>query len=486
MKGTVFCLFVYGRDRGSSRLSLVENYEEKKTKMLTTIQKEIEKNNCTLEDTIYNKMPMEILSYPLTIGDFVKVERAEDAKEDFGVIKKYVRVQRQISAENEDYHHSIERLKEVKYRLKMGRPQAEELEQLRKERKALTKKIHQYEEEFEKKAEQTLGFHWKEKKVLCYKNTVYLSWLEDMKSRIHALAGIRLPEAGKIPFFVSKMKSLKKAVDRGEEIGIVGGPCLFGMDEVVFHLTLADGRTVDFDSCCGRRCLNEKQTEDTLEEFVEKYHDVILSVSIENRKSGVTVQEYASIVNLFAFAEVLHAKTVIPLPDISYFKYVESDLKDLKEEQFTSTMAWFREECYKITDYYLALIEKIAKRYPEVEYSVLHARDESLVSIFYEEREHYLKNSSYIQKITNVSGKKDSVIDYITMLALPYYIYGTSKIVQLDSVDETDSGRKCNKIHKGDIRLTQILYPEFLSMDGEHTIYYAPLEYKDYISPDEE
>jgi hypothetical protein len=87
-----------------------------------------------------------------------------------------------------------------------------------------------------------------------------------------------------------------------------------------------------------------------------------------------------------------------------------------------------------------------------------------------------------MQKITNVSGKKDAVIDYITMLALPYYLYGTKYVLQLDSSDETDSGRKCAKLHKKDMALTQILYPEYLSRDGENTIYCAPLQYKDYMN----
>jgi hypothetical protein len=116
-----------------------------------------------------------------------------------------------------------------------------------------------------------------------------------------------------------------------------------------------------------------------------------------------------------------------------------------------------------------------------VEYRVLHARDRELCRLFYEKRSPYIQNSSYIQKITNVSGKKDAVVDYITMLALPYYVYGTRYVVQLDSVDETDSGRKCNKIHKQDMNLTQILYPEYLSRDGQNTIYNAPIEYKNYL-----
>ena len=57
-------------------------------------------------------------------------------------------------------------------------------------------------------------------------------------------------------------------------------------------------------------------------------------------------------------------------------------------------------------------------------------------------REKYIKESAYMRKITGRDQKKEAVVDYITMLALPYYIYGTSYVVQVDSVDETGLRKK--------------------------------------------
>ncbi|MBO4338226.1 MAG: hypothetical protein J5842_09160 [Lachnospiraceae bacterium] len=450
--------------------------------MLTTLRKELEKAGIKLEDSIYSGAPDKILDYKLTIGDFVEAVAADRAVEDFDVLRGYFAIQQEVYAEDEEYFDAVNRLKQIKKQLKEKGLKPDELEQARLERKELSKNIGELTQKLEKRIEERLGFPWKEKKVLCYKNTVFLSWLDDFVKRLDVLHDLTLPDAYNYPMFISNIRCLEEAMGYGEQIGIVGGPCLFGIDEVIFSVKLDDGTVVRFDSCCGRRCLNENKTQATLEEFTQQFGQRIVEVELTNRKTGVTRQEYDSIYNLFSFAQVFNARCVIPLPDISYFKYAASDLKGLTPKLRDESMEAFKRECFAISDMYLRLIDDIAAKFPKVEYCVLHYRNEKLVELFYEKRRPYVENSSYLQKITNVSGKKDSIIDYITMLALPYYVYGTKTVVQLDSVDETDSGRKCNKIHKGDIRLCQLLYPEYLSPDMEHTIYNAPLEYKEYIT----
>lgn len=86
-----------------------------------------------------------------------------------------------------------------------------------------------------------------------------------------------------------------------------------------------------------------------------------------------------------------------------------------------------------------------------------------------------------IRRLTARREKTDAVFDYISVLALPYYIWGTSQVIQIDSLDETDSLRKCKKVHKGAFSLSAILFSEKLSGNGEQTIFNAPLEFKGYI-----
>ena len=61
------------------------------------------------------------------------------------------------------------------------------------------------------------------------------------------------------------------------------------------------------------------------------------------------------------------------------------------------------------------------------------------------------------------------------------YLLGIRDILEIDSVDETDSFRKCGNAHKGTINLSCILYPEKLSADGKNTVYHAKQEFKDYL-----
>lgn len=455
--------------------------------MVTSIEKLLETNHTNLEDSVYSKLEKEILQYPITIGDFVDLVDGEKVTQQFHTLCVDQKAEKEIFRQSKAYTDCENRLKEINGLLKKRKKQKdfslteEELEAVRLERKELMKKKKQLSVCLEKMTEEQLGYVWQKRKVLRYKSTVCLSEIGDIKKRLPVLEDLELPSVEQVPLFVSNLERLSEALADKEEIGIVGGPCLFGLDEVFIHLVMQDGQRVSFDCSCGRRCLNENKTDATLEEFILAEQVNIRSAIIENRKAGITRQEKDSILNLFAFADSLHARAVIPLPDISYLKYMESDIRGLPEKMRQETLERFRQECYSISDMYLRWIEDISSRYPQVEYQVLHARNEKLCRLFYEKRAPYIQNSSYIQKITNVSGKKDAVIDYITMLALPFYIYGTRTVVQLDSVDETDSGRKCNKIHKKDLDLTQILYPEYLSRDGKNTIYYAPAEYKDYL-----
>lgn len=460
--------------------------------MLTSIRELLEKNNIEIGESVYKDYAEDILTFPITIGDFVEKKTGEHMPELYSHLFEAKRKEKSYLIEMPGYSECKKRLHEAN-RLKKGKKKenveyelsGEEKQKLILERKKLSKNMKEMESEAEKYVEKTVGFNWRKQLFLKYKNTVGIASFHDLITRNSLFEQIKINKLNTMPMFFSGIDELEEAIKEEEEIGIVGGPCLFGIDEVYIKLTLRNGESVSFDCSCGRRCLKEDVSDENLEEFIIRRRDEIENVVIENHKTGVTRQEFDSILFVFAFANALGAKTVIPLPDISYFKYMESDLKGLEDGKREAVMQQFVEECNRISDRYLEIISRIAKDYPNVEYKVLHARDEKLCQEFYEKRKKYIENSSYIQKLTNINDKKEAVIDYITMLALPYYFYGTNHIVQLDSVDETDSGRKCNKIHKGDIKITQILYPEYLSKDGKRTIYNTALEYKDYVLNDD-
>jgi Mg2+ and Co2+ transporter CorA len=164
---------------------------------------------------------------------------------------------------------------------------------------------------------------------------------------------------------------------------------------------------------------------------------------------------------------------------VKFFKGVTKLIDDEVKE---SAFKVFERISYDISDMYLKVIVDLQFRYSEVECQVLHSRNTDLCKLFYAKRQQYIQKLSRQGRITLYDGKLDAVIDYITMLALPYYVYGTKNVLQIDSVDEADSMRKCMKVHSSDVTFHSILFPEYLCEDGVHTIFNAPLEFKDYIS----
>ena len=453
--------------------------------MLTTIRELIEREELQLEETVYQFSKDEVLDFPLTIGDFIHVCEGKDAIYAFGDLKEYMQYQEEARRDSEEYQSLLQRqiaLSELfqKKKRKEIVPSKDEEREWKEEKKEIRRKLEQLEEEIAEKTEQQFGYNETDLECLQYKNTAYFTSYTDIAGVFPQLAGLPFSHLQKAPMLISHADKLDRAIRHGREIGMVGGPCLFGKDEVLIHFKLESGETATFDCCNGRRCLQEEDKSYTLREYVDLYGEQICDVQYENRKTGITRQEYDSIAYVFAAAKGLGAKIVFPLPDMSYMKYMESDLRSLKEPLRTEKLKEFREHTYQIADGFLKEIEVLGAQYSQVEYCVLHQRNEEICRMFYEKREPYLKASSYIQKLTKDDGKSESIIDYITMLALPWYIYGTKYIVQFDSLDETDSGRKCRKIHKNDIHITQLLYPEYLSRDEKNTIYNAPIAYKDY------
>lgn len=459
--------------------------------MRTSIREQLKWHGVKPECSVYRTTADAALDFPLIIGDFIKICEEEGAMQIYPVFRKWRRLTEKKKQESEEYQ-TLQTAKEELFRQEaewkrkqtlpgqVQQPSEEEKRQLRQRKKAVQGKQKELSERIAKEAWDDLGYGGKAPCALQYKNTVFLSTGAEIMKSIPCLSKISEKDTRKLPFFVSHLEELQDALGKGEEIGIVGGPCLFGMDEVLVHITLENGACAAFDCCCGRRCLKEQDADISLKEYIVGNRERIVQICFENRKTGITRQEYDSLRFLFAFAETLRAKTVIPLPDLSYLKYMESDLQELPAGIKESKLEEFRKEAYKITDLYLEVIGRMGKQHPNVEYTVLHERERGLCRKFCEKRKPYIEKSSYMQKITNADGKKESIIDYITMLALPWYFYGTKYVVQLDSVDETDSGRKCRKIHKGDMKLAQILYPEYLSGDGKNTIYHAAMEFKEY------
>ena len=84
-------------------------------------------------------------------------------------------------------------------------------------------------------------------------------------------------------------------------------------------------------------------------------------------------------------------------------------------------------------------------------------------------------------QLTKQIGKEGAVYDYVSYPAMPYYFWGIKNILQVDSVDEVNSMEKCAKVHKKELNIIGILYPEIISKNGVDTIFNAERKHKNYV-----
>lgn len=456
--------------------------------MKTSVNQLLKENEQKAEETVYVLSPSELRGFVITAGDFFKIEEKEKWIRDLQ-IWELLQEKTEEKRKNEVYQKMQEQyvfmcqlLKKVKDDDPKGYCHTEQLRALRSVKQSIANAMKEMEDYYRSEAEWEMKKNGIccGKKVLVYKNTAVLGEFSDLTAKIPKLSSVPLSWIRECPLLLSGIGDIQKAVDQKLSIGIVGGPCLFGTYEVEILISHQDGRNFSFDFSSGRR-YDRKKGQVDFADHVEQYRKQIVNIEFINRKGSMTVQEQRSLEVLFAFAEKLQAKVAIPIPDISYLKYLYTVLEPIEEDLRRRTVLKFRSETRKIADLYLKRIEGLKRAYPQVEVKVLHERDRQLCREFYKKREQYFEKSGLIRRLTSKKERTDAIFDYISMLALPFYFWGTPQVIQIDNLDETDSFRKCKKVHKSDFSMSAVLYPEFLSKNGEDTIFNAPLKDKEYV-----
>jgi len=456
--------------------------------MLTTLREILIAKGARIQDTIYYRATDTILDFPMNIGDFFKPKTDGTGVRDFEVLNRlYCLVE--DKKKTSEYSAVCSRLQQIEARLKEMKSiknnanefVAEKLELRRdklklKETKSVleAKYFAQSTEEIKREYNSGLAF-------LEYKNSFYCSNFAEIAAILPQIEGVDALKLREMPLFVHGIRDLSVALKKAVPLGIVGGPCLFGAYEVIIDIHHAEGEVVQFDFSTGLNYNQGMLGEYDLESYLSTKYKNIVQLDLTNFKGCVTYQEYLSMQYLFEFAVVLGAKVVIPIPDISYMKFFKGITTPIADEVKEPAFKVFEQISHNITDMYLKVIDDLQLRYPDVECQVLHSRNPRLCDLFYDKRQQYVHKLSRQGRVTESKGRTDAIIDYITMLALPYYVYGTRNVLQIDSVDEADSMRKCMKIHHPEVTFHSILFPEYLSEDGVHAIFYAPLQFKEYV-----
>ena len=318
--------------------------------------------------------------------------------------------------------------------------------------------------------------------ILRYKNCVEILDFPMLTRQLPQLADIRYPIREELPYFTVGLSGLAQRIAAGEPVAVEGGPCLFGTDEVMVQIIRKNGQWDYFDYNTGKSYLEHDSGVEGMDfrTFVKEHCGEIRAVRFEKRKPGLTPQEWAFLKYPFEIAAALSAPLVIPIPDLSYIKYLDAVLMPVEQRVRQEALDEFRGISYDICDLYLDVIERMRLLYPGVRCDVVHDRNRELCARYYTARAPFMERGKTLRTLTGIPEKLESVKDYVSMPALPYYLYGIENVLEVDSMDETDSFRKCRKAHKGRLNLSCILFPELLSKDRIHTIFDAPRQEKEY------
>ena len=305
---------------------------------------------------------------------------------------------------------------------------------------------------------------------------------EQVAEAFPPFGNVRYASREKFPYFTGNLDRLLSARERGEAIAVEGGPCLFGEHEVTVSVRLNDGETRLFDYANGRAYLDKTDFDETdeLTDYLRLNGERVTEIAFRQNKWELTPQEYLNLRYPFEIAAALGGPLVIPIPDMSYRKYLLYALDAVSEDIRKQALEDFDGILNRIADIYLETIAKLQARFQIGRFACVHRRDPSALKLWYEKRAPYIERGKVLRHLTRLPEKVESVKDYTSMPALPFYLFGANNILEVNSVYETDAFRKCQKAHKNALQMGCILIPELLSGDGVHTIYNAPLQWKEY------
>lgn len=278
------------------------------------------------------------------------------------------------------------------------------------------------------------------------------------------------------------MEILRETWQRGEEIAVEGGPCLFGAHEVTVIVQLVTGQMRFFDYANGKAYTDNSggaflETEN-LADYLRQYGQQIEKISFQQKKEGLTLQEYLSLRYPFEIAQSLNGTLVITIPDMSYCKFLLAVLKFISECIREQTLEEFELISAKITAFYLEIIDNLQQQFNIKRFCCVHGRCRKELKLWYEKRIPYIERKKVLRNLTRMPEKIESIKDYISMPALPYYLFDIKNVLEVNSVDETDAFHKCKKAHKGTIQMGCILFPELLSNDNINTFYNVSSDWK--------
>ena len=318
---------------------------------------------------------------------------------------------------------------------------------------------------------------------IVYKTFVQINDSKMVEEKFPQFKNVRWPFKEQMPYFAANLEGFAAACARGEPTAITGGPCFFGEHEVDMIWTLKDGSQKIYDFTTRRRSAHDRVSQEA--EFTKQNADEVTDVSFKSHKTLLTTEEYDSILYLFELAQATGSALTLPIVDASYQKYLDAMLESLPAEIRERAHERFRQIARPIIKMYEDLFEFFKKKYPGVKCQLMSGETKELLDLFYSKRAPYVEKPATRRIISGIQEKVESVKDYITLPALPFYFWGIKNVLEVDYLGETDSFWKCRKMHKGEMNLSALLYPIRISADGWRTLFSTEPQYKEYIKKED-
>lgn len=458
-----------------------------------SIRQVLEKSGIDLSDSVYADSAMADFAVSAQGTWKIKKESLEDSEYDrivrYRNTKKALsercgaeEIGKRMEAISGEMHHMLEEgeSREDPVFIALGKQK----KTLRKERKALLE---------EASREACLSLFGKELPEgnlfsCCFHDSLRAVHLDEVMDVVEVRDSPEADEYARMadrPWFTGSLPGLRKAFAGGEKVGVEGGPCLFGTDEMRFSFTMKDGSTRRFDYNTRQEILPGREflagTTMELFDFMVKECGNVEAASLDCPKKSITVEEYEMLRHILLMAKYLDARAVVTIPDFSYEKTFVSLFAGLDCGVYAGLHEAFCRECRRMSDLMIDMTEKLALKYRVDDYVIFHGRDKGLLDLFYAKRAPFCADKYANRFLTSRDGLRDALLDYICMPALPYYLFGIREIVEVNRIDEFYSIHKCKKIHHTAINLNELLFPEKMCRNGRTSGFFAKMEDKEFL-----
>ncbi|MBR2729964.1 MAG: hypothetical protein Q4C02_05630 [Eubacteriales bacterium] len=455
-----------------------------------SIRRVLEKSGMDLSDSVYEESAMA--DFPVSAsGEWrLKKENLEDSE--YGRIVRYRTGKKTLSERNgaEDIGRRMDAISEEMHHMleEGGSREDPDFIALGRQKKALRKERKTFLDRASEEACYSLfGKALPEGNLYscCFHDSLHALSLDEVLEVRDGLQTDAYAFMAERPWFTGSLHSLRKVFTGGEKVGVEGGPCLFGTDEMRFSFTMKNGSIRRFDYNTRQEILPGREflagTTMELFDFMAKECGNVAAASLDCPKKSITVEEYEMLKHILLIAKYLDARAVVTIPDFSYDKTFVSLFSGLDCGVYAGLHEAFCRECLRMSDLMIDMTKKLALQYKVDDYVIFHGREKELLDLFYEKREPFCADKYANRFLTSRNGLRDALLDYICMPALPYYLFGIREIVEVNRIDEFYSIQKCKKIHHTAINLNELLFPEKMCRNGRTSGFFAKMEDKDFV-----